>query len=111
MNSSDSKRIEHAGGGNSHWEGRNAAYPPRMVTGATLGRPPAITIGTMHSVKGGEAERVYLWPDLSQLGYQEWMTIDGREAIRRLFYVGLTRAREEVVFLAPSSGCSLVWGT
>jgi len=40
--------------------------------GALLEQPHAI-VGTVHSVKGGEADVVYLFPDLSQAGAAQYM--------------------------------------
>jgi len=66
--------------------------------------PPRVIIGTIHSVKGGEADVVYIFPDLSFAGMQEWNSQGrGRDMIVRLFYVALTRAKDEVVILQPSS--------
>jgi len=56
---------------------------------------PQVTVGTIHSVKGGEADVVILFPDLSQAGdaaYQRYGV--SRDAVIRMFYVGMTRARE-----------------
>ncbi len=61
---------------------------------ALLERPQVI-VGTIHSVKGGEADVVILFPDLSQAGdaaYQRYGP--PRDAVIRTFYVGMTRARE-----------------
>ena len=33
---------------------------------------PEIIIGTGHSVKGGEADVVYIFPDLSASGMRQW---------------------------------------
>ena len=67
---------------------------------------PSIIIGTIHSVKGGEADTVYLFPDLSLAGINEWNgnsgVEGGRDAIIRLFYVGMTRAKEELVICNAS---------
>ena len=62
-----------------------------------LTKQPQIIVGTIHSVKGAEADTVYLAPDLSMAGAEEWNTLRGEAAIRRLFYVGMTRARERLV--------------
>lgn len=63
-----------------------------------LSKEPHVTIGTIHSVKGGEAKVVYLLPDLSQAGSIEMNgTVEGADAATRLAYVGLTRASEELV--------------
>jgi superfamily I DNA/RNA helicase len=56
---------------------------------------PQVIVGTIHSVKGGEADVVVLFPDLSQAGdaaYQRYGP--PRDAVIRTFYVGMTRARE-----------------
>lgn len=69
-----------------------------------LRETPKIIIGTIHSVKGGEADVVYVFPDLSKSGVQEWMRRGaGRDAIVRAFYVALTRAREELVVCESAS--------
>jgi superfamily I DNA/RNA helicase len=70
----------------------------------TLRQAPKITVGTIHSVKGGEADTVFLFPDLSRPAMQEWLAIgEGRDSIVRQFYVGMTRARETLVLCSPSS--------
>ncbi|MBI4459572.1 MAG: ATP-dependent helicase, partial [Acidobacteria bacterium] len=56
---------------------------------------PKVIVGTIHSVKGGEADVVFLFPDLSRAGdvaYNNFGPI--RDSVIRLFYVGMTRARE-----------------
>jgi hypothetical protein len=55
---------------------------------------PQIIVGTIHSVKGGEADVVYLFPDLSRAGDAQYQrTGPPRDSVVRLFYVGITRAR------------------
>ena len=71
-----------------------------------LEQPPQVIIGTIASVKGGEADSVYLWPDLSPAGIEEWHSRD-KSAIYRLFYVGITRAKETLTILAPSSNLTV----
>lgn len=69
---------------------------------------PKVTVGTIHSVKGGEADVVFLFPDLSQAGdaaYQHFGST--RDAVIRLFYVGLTRARDTVYVCQPVSGLAV----
>ena len=62
---------------------------------------PQITIGTIHSVKGGEADSVHLAPDISPAAYKA-AQVDTR-AMFRTFYVGLTRARESLTLWSPTS--------
>lgn len=65
--------------------------------GAALMEQPKLTIGTIHSVKGAEADVVFLMPDLSLNGMNEWATRAGEDSIRRMFYVGMTRAKETLI--------------
>lgn len=67
-----------------------------------LTKTPQILLGTIHSVKGGEADIVVLFPDLSPSGYREWTTPgEPQDSVRRCFYVGQTRAREELYWAQP----------
>lgn len=70
--------------------------------------PPLLHVGTIHSFKGAEADLVMVWPDLSVAGYNEWIG-DGEDAVRRLFYVGMTRAREDLRLGAASSFRAVGW--
>lgn len=69
---------------------------------------PRVIVGTCHSVKGGEADRVYLWPDLSPSGYESYCG-DARGQVIRQMYVGMTRAKQTLVLCNASSGRSVVW--
>jgi superfamily I DNA/RNA helicase len=89
---------------------KGAAFAIRVAEahGAeTLVKTPQIITGTIHSVKGGEADVVYLFPDLSFAGMNEWIG-SGTAAVRRLFYVGMTRARESLILCQPASSRSVV---
>jgi hypothetical protein len=75
-----------------------AKFPVLVVSkhgAAALIEDPAVIVGTIHSVKGGQADVVYLFPDLSRAGRAQY-DIPGpsRDSVLRLFYVGATRARE-----------------
>ncbi len=82
-------------------------YPLQLLDahgpGALRARP-RVVVGTIHSVKGGEADVVYLFPDLSRRGMWQGWHAGGpaRDQLVRMVYVALTRAREQVVLLAPS---------
>ena len=67
----------------------------------TLNERPKITLGTIHSVKGGEADTVILFPDLSLAAMTQYEK--DRDSIIRTFYVGMTRARESLVICQPQS--------
>jgi superfamily I DNA/RNA helicase len=79
---------------------------------AALREDPRVIVGTIHSVKGGEADTVMVLPDLSGAAYFGPPDRTGtgwdaggahRHPALRLFYVAFTRARERLVLCAPSS--------
>jgi superfamily I DNA/RNA helicase len=77
-----------------------------------LSKTPRITIGTIHSVKGGEADAVYLAPDISYEAHQYLQRTGHRaaDALRRLFYVGMTRARHDLILCEVSTiGRKVQW--
>jgi superfamily I DNA/RNA helicase len=96
-------------------------YPVRVLAkhGAkALIEDPKIVVGTIHSTKGAEADVVILLPDLSMNGFRQWSgestglmgrssPSDERDAVRRLFYVGMTRARETLVLCSPSGSTAV----
>ena len=62
-----------------------------------LAKRPRLVVGTIHSVKGGEADSVYVFPDLSRAGWEDsWENRMRRAPTYRLFYVAFTRARERL---------------
>jgi superfamily I DNA/RNA helicase len=87
---------------------RPAEFPLQLLrNGKDLADEPQVSIGTCHSFKGGEADCVIIFPDLSQQGMNEWVG-RGRDSVLRLFYVGLTRAREDVILATGATGAT-VW--
>lgn len=88
---------------------KSAEYPLEVMRrhwAGALRETPRICVGTVHSVKGGEAASVYLDPTLSKQGYYHgWQAGGpGRDAIVRLMYVALTRASRKVTLLQRSEG-------
>jgi len=65
-------------------------------------KKPQIKTGTIHSVKGGEAEVVYLFPDLSWSGMQEYSNSKTKDRVVRQFYVGMTRASQSLITCSPA---------
>ena len=62
-----------------------------------------VDIGTIHSVKGGAADVVFIFPDVSAAGAEEiFRGQTGRDSAIRLGYVAASRAREELVLCAPA---------
>lgn len=82
------------------------AYPLAIAAkrgGASLSEKPRVSVGTIHSFKGAEADYVFLCPDLSMAGMDEWIGSKQRQdAVVRLFYVAITRARVGVFLCSPS---------
>lgn len=69
---------------------------------------PRVKVGTIHSIKGGESDIVYLFPDLSQAGMQGYLRPGPeQDAVLRAFYVAFTRCREELVLCERSSGAAI----
>jgi len=77
-------------------------YMHCLRNGHRLQAPPQVHIGTIHSVKGGEADHVVLRTDLT------YRTSLGLEADpdneHRVFYVGATRARKHLYLVDPQEG-------
>jgi len=69
---------------------------------------PLICVGTVHSVKGGESACVYLLNELSGSSVREWLG-RGRDSVIRVFYVGMTRAKEKLVMGARWTPASVDW--
>jgi superfamily I DNA/RNA helicase len=69
---------------------------------------PRAVVGTIHSVKGGEADVVYLFPDLSGEGDAAYQQSGApRDSVIRQFYVGMTRARETLYICQQESGMAV----
>lgn len=72
---------------------------------------PRIIVGTIHSVKGGEADHVYVFPDLSTAGYWgAWKTArNAKWAVVRQFYVAMTRSKYGLYLLDQSGEMAVQW--
>lgn len=69
---------------------------------------PQVIVGTIHSVKGGQADVVYLFPDLSRSGDAQYARGGAsRDTVTRQFYVGATRAREHLYICGRASGMAI----
>lgn len=101
------------------WIGRHAAaakrgpleYPARIIQRrgtAALKRDPLVTVGTIHSTKGDEADVVMVYPDLSRSGEAAYLGED-QDGVTRLFYVAFTRARQELVLLGRNSAAAVAF--
>jgi superfamily I DNA/RNA helicase len=71
---------------------------------------PRVMVGTVHSLKGHEADIVVLCPDISPEGYTAARKdTQVAEELKRLFYVGLTRAKLGLYLCAPDSRTAVRW--
>ena len=69
-----------------------------------LREQPQVVVGTIHSTKGSEADIVYVFPDISRAGMTEWVgSPEQRASVFRLFYVGMTRAKETLIICNPAT--------
>lgn len=87
------------------------AYPLQVVRKRgviALATEPQVTVGTIHSVKGGASDVVYLSPELSGAGMAQLGDRNGVDQMVRLFYVGMTRAYEELRLVTPSHSNNFV---
>jgi DNA helicase II / ATP-dependent DNA helicase PcrA len=83
----------------------------RLHGTAALTEEPKIIVGTIHSVKGGQADSVYLFPDYSMAAAKE---IEERKQaaiddLIRCFYVGITRSRDKLTLCEPSKRFFVQW--
>lgn len=67
--------------------------------GESLIETPRITLSTIHAQKGGEADHVALFTDMSAKSYEQYARNPEQEA--RVFYVGASRAREKLFIFDP----------
>ena len=77
-----------------------------------MSEAPKIIVGTIHSVKGGEANHVVMSTDISKQTIEELSALRGREAadsLRRLFYVGATRARNGLTVFEAGPNNGMKW--
>ena len=84
----------------------------RKRGGKALTVSPKVTVGTIHSVKGGEADLVAVFPDLSKQGFNAYHNVNnanGFEDVVRLFYVAVTRTKDKLILCSPASGKAFEW--
>jgi superfamily I DNA/RNA helicase len=83
------------------WEQEKIEYANRLIEAGKLDEKPLVNIGTIHSVKGGEADNVIMMTDVSRgvVKQIEWE----EDSEHRVFYVGVSRARKSVTVVLPTS--------
>jgi len=76
-------------------------YLEILRNGYTLDGEPQVFIGTIHSVKGGEARNVAIRTDLTKSASEAFEAEPDVE--HRVFYVGVTRAQQNLFVIYPST--------
>lgn len=77
---------------------------------AVLRERPQVIVGTVHSLKGAEATTVVMCPDISMQAYAAMQESEEvTEEMRRVFYVGLTRAKDCLLLCQPGPNISVRW--
>jgi len=67
--------------------------------GEKFNAEPRIKVSTIHGSKGGEADNVVLFTDLSTASEEEFRK--NPDDTHRVFYVGVTRAKENLYLVEP----------
>ena len=89
---------------------RNQAYFKRVIQRYgedVLLERPRLSIGTIHSAKGMEADYVAVCPDMSKKTWVGWQRLPEEE--KRVWYVAATRAREGLLLIHPESEYCWTW--
>ena len=88
--------------------GRRVRAGGRVHPALGLVDDPSVVVGTVHSVKGAQADVVYLFPDLSKAGDAQYQQHGSpRDSVIRVFYVGATRAREMLYICSGESAMAV----
>jgi len=69
-----------------------------------LTEEPSLSVGTICSFKGAEADHVFIDPALSPAAHSATLTPEGMDAALRMFYVAYTRARHSTTVMEDRSG-------
>ena len=67
--------------------------------GEKFNAEPRITVSTIHGAKGGEADNVVLFTDLSPAADEAFRI--GNDDVHRVFYVAVTRAKQNLYIIEP----------
>lgn len=77
------------------------AYFRTVESKGQLYSAPSIEIATIHAVKGREADNVVVIPDMTAKTWQGFL--DNPDAEHRVWYVGVTRAKNRLIAVDPIS--------
>lgn len=77
-------------------------------SGERLTGKPRVVVSTIHGAKGGEADHVVLLTDMAQRTFNEMQKVSPEDEAR-VWYVGVTRARERLTIVAPRTPRHCQW--
>lgn len=80
---------------------KRAYYLTILRAGRKLTGIPRVHLDTIHGVKGGEADHVVLLTDLTRATEEHWEKNPSAE--NRVFYVGMTRAKQNLFLVTPTT--------
>jgi DNA helicase-2/ATP-dependent DNA helicase PcrA len=76
-----------------------------VITRASENGNALVTLTTIHSAKGLEYDYVYMIDNLNELNIDKNLSVEDYqsklEEERRIFYVGMTRAKEKLNIIVP----------
>lgn len=81
-------------------EGADKYVTAERLFGESQAIEPQVRIGTIHSVKGSEADNVVMLDSMTGRCHRSRASQEGRDAERRISYVGATRARKRLWVLS-----------
>ena len=102
----DDLRMDHGLEIYGSWEQLNIPEESKLymksliANGDNLFNKPRIKVSTIHSVKGEECDNVVLFTDLERVIYESARRNPNPE--HRLFFVGVTRTKENLYIMQPS---------
>jgi superfamily I DNA/RNA helicase len=80
-------------------DGERAYITALLRRGEKFNSTPRIELSTIHGSKGGEADNVVLFTDVSPAASKA--AEDDPDELHRVFYVGVTRTRQNLYLIEP----------
>lgn len=96
-----SDQLEFREGRTDTWDTDKLQFARDCYRAGTFYGEPNIDISTIHTVKGDEADVVVLMSDISR-AVESQLDIDP-DSEHRVFYVGVTRAKEKLLIVEPQT--------
>ena len=98
---SDKDKQEFRDGKVTDWDKRKLQLAQDYYRAGSFYLTPNVDIDTVHGVKGDEADIVVLMSDMSRLSWSAYEDDPNNE--HKVFYVGVTRAKETLYVMEPQT--------